>query len=83
MNAIMAKRKLNPWTPAKIRELGDALAERFDWTQTDMAEEIGVGQGVWSAWQSGKRKPSRQSLILLDFLNAKLGTGKVTFPKKK
>ena len=54
-------------SPAQIKE----IRERLKLTQTEAAEIVGVGQGVWSAWESGERTPSRQSAILIDLLSKK------------
>lgn len=64
MDLAMAKRKSTTWTPAQIK----ALRRRLKLTQAQAAGKVGVGQAVWSAWESGVRKPSRQSRILLDIL---------------
>ena len=52
-------------TPDEIRKL------RGDRTQAEVAEIVGVGQSVWALWESGQRKPSRQSAILLELLRQK------------
>ena len=52
-------------TPEEIREI------RGTRTQAEVAAIVGVGQGVWASWESGDRKPSRQSAILIDLLKRK------------
>lgn len=54
-------------SPKRIRE----IREGRGLTQAEAAEKIGVGQGVWSAWERGLRKPSRQSALLIDLLRRK------------
>lgn len=54
-------------TPGEIK----AAREKLGLTQAQAAEKVGVGQGVWSAWESGTRRPSRQSAILIDLLKRK------------
>jgi DNA-binding transcriptional regulator YiaG len=44
------------------------LRERLGLTQTEAADLVGVGQAVWSTWELGLRRPSRQSAILLELL---------------
>jgi DNA-binding transcriptional regulator YiaG len=58
----MAKLKIP--NPEQIK----ALRDKLGLTQAQAAEKVGVGQGVWSAWESGQRRPSRQSAILIDLL---------------
>lgn len=59
----VAKRKaIKIPSPEEIRKIRGKL------TQEEAAEKVGVGQGVWSDWESGKRRPSRQSALLLDLL---------------
>ncbi len=55
------------FTPQQIK----AMREARDMLQVDAAAAVGVGQGVWSAWEKGKRVPSRQSMILLDLFRRK------------
>ncbi len=50
--------------PKEIR----AIREKLGLTQAEAAEKVSVGQGVWSAWESGDRRPSRQSALLIDLL---------------
>jgi DNA-binding transcriptional regulator YiaG len=54
-------------TPDEIKR----IREKRGLTQAQAAEKVGVGQGVWSAWESGARRPSRQSAILIDLLSRK------------
>jgi DNA-binding transcriptional regulator YiaG len=54
-------------TPTQIKKIREALKL----TQAQAAEKISVGQGVWAAWESGKRRPSRQSALLIDLLRRK------------
>lgn len=77
MPVVMAKKRpkpvaapdpVNPWTPERIRQLRE-LAEM---TQAEAAEQVSVGQGVWSDWEAGKRHPSRQSARLLDIFEKSL-----------
>lgn len=56
-----------PWTPEAIK----ALRDRLKLTQEAFAERLGVGQAVVAGWERRHRKPSRQSLMLLDLLAAK------------
>lgn len=60
-------REIHIPTPDEIK----AIRERLKLTQTEAAEIVGVGQGVWSSWESGERTPSRQSAILIDLLAKK------------
>lgn len=52
-------------TPGEIRKL------RGRRTQAEVADIVGVGQGMWALWESGKRRPSRQSALLLELLRQK------------
>ncbi len=54
-------------TPDEIK----AIRKKRGLTQAQAAEKIGVGQGVWSSWEKGTRRPSRQSAILIDLLDRK------------
>ena len=54
-------------SPDEIR----TIREKLGYTQAEAAEKVGVGQGVWSSWERGSRKPSRQSAILIDLLRQK------------
>jgi DNA-binding transcriptional regulator YiaG len=54
-------------SPGQIK----AIREKLGLKQSEAAEKVGVGQGVWSAWEKGSRKPSRQSAILIDLLRRK------------
>jgi len=55
----------NPW-PAKVL----AIRTKLGLTQTAAAARIRVGPAVWSAWENGLRKPSRQCQLLLELLEA-------------
>lgn len=66
----MAKRKHEPepigeWDAERIHD----LRTRLGLTQADAAKRVAVGQAVWASWESGARKPSRQSCLLLDILS--------------
>ncbi len=63
---VMAKPRLIP-TPSQIK----AIRDKLGLTQAEAAEKVAVGQGVWAAWESSKRQPSRQSALLLDLLRRK------------
>lgn len=63
---VMAKDIPIP-TPAQVK----AVREGRGLNQAEAAERIGVSQSVWSAWERGARRPSRQSAILIDMLKRK------------
>jgi DNA-binding transcriptional regulator YiaG len=66
--ACMGKKKGIPIpTPEQIR----AIRDKLGLNQTEAAAKVGVYPSVWSDWERGKRKPSRQSAILLDLLRRK------------
>ena len=58
-------RKVRIPTPAEIRRL------RGGRTQAEVAAIVGVKQSVWARWESGQRKPSVRSAMLLDLLRKK------------
>ncbi len=64
---LAVKKKVPIPSPEQIKLVREALGL----LQAEAAERIGVGQGVWSAWERGSRKPSRQSAILIDLLRRK------------
>lgn len=64
MIATMAPKKKTPW-----RKRLKALRSRLGLTQALAAKRVGVGQGVWAAWENGLRTPSRQSQLLIDLLD--------------
>lgn len=65
MNAVASE------TPIPSPEQIKALREKLGLTQAEAAAKIAVGQAVWAAWESGQRKPSRQSALLIDLLRRK------------
>lgn len=54
-------------TPEEVK----AVREKLGLTQAEAAEKVGTSQGQWAAWESGDRKPSRQSALLIDLLRRK------------
>ncbi len=57
-----------PTDPADWPAFLRALRQRLDLKQTEAAPRVGVGHGVWSAWEKGIRIPSRQSALLIQLL---------------
>jgi transcriptional regulator with XRE-family HTH domain len=51
-----ARDKLKAWREAK------------GLNQTEAAEMVGVWQGSWSAWESGRKRPSIEQLVRLEEL---------------
>ncbi len=51
-------------TPRQIK----AIRLKLGLTQAEAADKVGSAQGIWAAWETGQRKPSRQSAILIDLL---------------
>lgn len=64
---VMAK-KPQPLTPERIRTIRKAA----ELTQAEAAEKVGVTQGVWSDWERGTKRPSRQSQLLIRMLSEKI-----------
>jgi DNA-binding transcriptional regulator YiaG len=58
-----------PSDPAGWPEFLRELRRRLNLKQTEAAPRVGVGQGVWSAWEKGIRVPSRQSALLIQLLS--------------
>jgi SOS-response transcriptional repressor LexA len=50
------KKEEKPW----IKPIKD-VREHYGWSQEEMAENLAVGQGAVSRWESGLREPSRQT----------------------
>ena len=61
------KKSGEPLTPERIKAIREALGL----TQAEAAERVRVSQSVWSAWERGTRTPSRQSELLIRFLQQK------------
>ncbi len=59
----MAKEVKIP-TPKEIKK----IRVKLGLTQAEAAEKVGSAQGIWAAWETGRRKPSRQSALLIDLL---------------
>ena len=52
------------WTKQAIR----ALRTSFNWTQVEMAEQMGVTKSTVARWEQGVKKPSTPSQRLLTLL---------------
>lgn len=79
--------------PNRGAQLLDAALIRLEWTQSQAAEQLGVGQSTLSHWISGRRTPDRD---MAQLLAARLGieidawgerpacsTGKKVFDKRE
>lgn len=68
---MVARKSIKQWDAKKIR----ALRQFLGFTQTEMAEELGIRQQTVSEWETGAYAPRGASLRLLDLLSRREGSG--------
>ena len=52
-----------------------ALREFADWSQQELADQLGMRQQTVSEWETGKYTPRRSTGVLLEFIAERVGFG--------
>ena len=50
-----------------------ALREFANWSQQELADQLGMRQQTISEWETGKYSPRRSTGVLLEFIAEKVG----------
>jgi DNA-binding XRE family transcriptional regulator len=65
------RRRAGGWSGVQVK----ALREFADWSQQELADQLGMRQQTVSEWETGKYTPRRSTGVLLEFIAERVGFG--------
>ena len=63
------RRRAGGWSAERVK----ALREFANWSQQELADQLGMRQQTISEWETGKYSPRRSTGVLLEFIAEKVG----------